>query len=120
MQQGYQLLKIDEVWDFSEHTDGLFNDYVDTFLKIKQESSGFPAECDTDEKKAQYITDYATKEGIRLYPNQIIENPGLRALAKLMLNSFWGLVYYICNFKNPLNITLRTVAYIFFFLFLSF
>lgn len=90
MQMGYQLVKVDEVWHFPEHTDGLFKDYVDTFLKIKQESSGFSADCDTDEKKAQYIADYAAKEGIQLDPNHIIKNPGLRALAKLMLNSFWG------------------------------
>ena len=55
-----------------------------------QESSGFPANCDTDEKKARYITDYAVKEGVQLDLNQIVKNPGLRALAKLMLNSFWG------------------------------
>ena len=90
MQKGYQLLKIDKVWHFPERTYGLFKDYVDTFLKIKQESSGFPADCETDEKKVQYITHYAVKEGIQLDPNQIIKNPDLRALVKLKLNSFWG------------------------------
>ncbi|CAB4006372.1 DNA polymerase [Paramuricea clavata] len=53
-------------------------------------ASGFPQGCDTDEKKGQYIADYAAKEGIQLDPRQIVQNPGLRALAKLMLNSFWG------------------------------
>ena len=33
---------------------------------------------------------YAAKEGIQLDPRQIVKNPGLKALAKLMLNSFWG------------------------------
>ena len=37
LEKGYQLLKIDKVWHFPEHTDGLFKDYIDTFLKIKQE-----------------------------------------------------------------------------------
>ena len=37
LEKGYQLLKIDEVWHFPKHTDGLFKDYIDTFLKIKQE-----------------------------------------------------------------------------------
>jgi hypothetical protein len=36
-----------------------------------------------------YIRDYHEKEGILLDYNNI-KNPGLRALAKLMLNSFWG------------------------------
>ena len=60
--------------------------YMNYFLQ----ASGFPAECDTDEKKAQYIADYAAKEVIELDPRQIAKNPGLRALAKLVLNSFWG------------------------------
>ena len=98
MEIGYQLVKIDEVWHFPDHTDGLFKDYVDTFLKIKQEASGFLPDCDTDEKKAQYIANYAAKEGIQLDSRQIIKNPGLRALAKLMLNSFWGM-YHIRDFK---------------------
>lgn len=34
------------------------------------------------------------REGIQLDPNQIVKNPGLRALAKLMLNSFWGEAIY--------------------------
>ena len=37
LEKGYQLLKIDEVWHFPEHTDGFFKDYIDKFLKIKQE-----------------------------------------------------------------------------------
>ena len=65
------------------------------------QASGFPPECDTDEKKGQYIADYAAKEGIQLDPRQIVKNPGLRALAKLMLNSFWGK----CNGKLSTNCT---------------
>ena len=37
LEKGCHLLKIDEVWHFPEHRDGLFKDYIDTFLKIKQE-----------------------------------------------------------------------------------
>jgi len=29
-------------------------------------------------------------EHIQLDPNKIEKNPGLRSIAKLMLNSFWG------------------------------
>ena len=70
------------------------------FLSLFQ-ASGFPPECDTDEKKGQYIVDYAAKEGIQMDPKQIVKNPGLRALAKLMLNSFWGR----CNGKFSTNST---------------
>ena len=33
---------------------------------------------------------YEQKEGIRLDESKIEKNPGLRSLAKMMLNSFWG------------------------------
>ena len=37
-----------------------------------------------------YIQEYAQKEGVSLNRWNITKNPGLRALAKLCLNSFWG------------------------------
>ncbi|WAR23454.1 hypothetical protein MAR_037123 [Mya arenaria] len=36
------------------------------------------------------IQQYFEKEGILLDYDRIYKNPGLRSLAKLMLNSFWG------------------------------
>ena len=89
LQMGYRLLAIHEVWHFPQQSDERFKDYIDTFLKIKQESSGFPEGCDT-EKKQQYVNEYFEREGIRTDQNKIEKNTGLRALAKLMLNSFWG------------------------------
>ena len=101
IEKGYEVLKIHEVWHFSEHTDELFKEYVNTFLKIKQEASGYPKECVTDEQKERYIDEYYEHEGIRLDPNKIKYNPGLRSLAKLMLNSLWGMLFLvICN-VNP-------------------
>ena len=44
----------------------------------------------TEDDKRTYIEQYYEREGIRLDYNRIQKNPGLRALAKLMLNSFWG------------------------------
>jgi hypothetical protein len=46
--------------------------------------------CQSENDKWRYIRDYHEKEGILLDYNNIQNNPGLRALAKLMLNSFWG------------------------------
>ena len=42
------------------------------------------------EYRQKYIQQYYDREGIWLDYNKIEENPGLRSLAKLMLNSFWG------------------------------
>ena len=64
------------------------------FLHSFLQASGFPDGCVTDQQKADYIADYAAKEGTQLDPRQIMKNPGLRALAKLMLNSFWGIECY--------------------------
>ena len=87
---GYQVQYIYDVWHFQETCKGLFRDYGNTWLKIKQEASGWPAWCTTEEKKNQYVELYHQKEGIQLEYNKIQKNPGLRTLAKMMLNSMWG------------------------------
>lgn len=69
---------------------GLFAEYVDNFLKLKVEASGFPKWCKTSEQQNQYVEEFHEKEGILLDCAKIKKNEGLRALAKLMLNSFWG------------------------------
>lgn len=88
LQLGYQMIQMVEVWIFFQKPSTLFRGYIDTFLKIKQEASGWTDWCDAEEKKQQYIQDYQTKEGITLDYDNIKKNPGLRSLAKLMLNSF--------------------------------
>ena len=88
---GYQIQYIYEVWHFPETCQGLFQDYVNTWLKIKQEASGWPKWVGDDEtKRQQYIRDYYEHEGIHREYEKIEHNPGLRALAKMMLNSMWG------------------------------
>ena len=90
IEKGYKILRLHEVWHFPKQSDELFKDYVDTFLKIKQEASGYPKDRTTPEQKQAYVAEYLEHEGIVLDPEKITHNPGLRTLAKLMLNSFWG------------------------------
>ena len=87
---GYEIQYIYEVWHFDETCEGLFKDYVNTWLKIKQEASGWPEGVDTDEAKQRYIEEYYQHEGIKLDYDKIQKNPSLRTLAKMMLNSMWG------------------------------
>ena len=105
IEKGYEVEKIYEVWHWEQTTDELFKPYVNMFLKIKQEASGYPKHCVTDEQKQQYIDEYYEHEGIRLDPEKIEYNPGLRWLAKLMLNSLWGkyvkYVKYVSNQRKP-------------------
>ena len=87
---GYQVQYIYEVWHFDDTCEGLFRDYVNTWLKIKQEASGWPKDDMSEEAKQDYIQKYFEHEGIQLEYDKIKKNPGLRTLAKLMLNSMWG------------------------------
>ena len=97
IEKGYQVLEIHEVWHWEETTNQLFSPYVNLYLKRKQEASGYPKHCVTDEQKQRYIDEYYEHEGIRLDPNNIEYNPGLRFLAKLMLNSLWGTYLSSCR-----------------------
>ena len=82
---GYKIIKIEEVWHFETSTQydpktkkgGLFAKYIETFLKVKQESSGWPEGVITDEQKNAYIEEYFQAEGIRLDKHKIHHNPGL-------------------------------------------
>lgn len=96
VEEGYQLLEVFEVWQYTveqydavKKTGGLFTRMMDKFIRIKQEASGWPGHCVTDEQKNAYIEEFFDKEGIRMGFDKILKNPGLRSLAKLMLNSFW-------------------------------
>ena len=40
--------------------------FVSKFLKIKQENSGFPRECVTEEEKREYVKMYEERKGIKL------------------------------------------------------
>ena len=68
----------------------MFTDYINQALKEKQEASGFPPNCISDEAKEKYIQDYYENEGIKLDKNNIEFNPGRRAVAKVKANSQWG------------------------------
>lgn len=97
IEKGYKILSIHEIWQYEfeqfnpeKMSGGLFTEMMDTFIKMKQEASGWPSSCTTLEAKNKYINDFLHKEGIQLDFNNISTNSGLRFVAKLMLNSFWG------------------------------
>ena len=70
--------------------DGLFGQYVNLFLKVKTESSGWPSGVETEEQKDAYIQAYYEREGIRLDKEKIVYNAALRGIAKLLLNNQFG------------------------------
>ena len=90
IEKNYVITYENEVWHFKQRSKKLFQSYIKTFMKIKQEASGWPAEYDTEQNKMDYLDDYRKHQDIQLDYQRIEKNPGRRSLAKLMLNSFWG------------------------------
>lgn len=87
---GYTITKVYKVWHWQETIQGVFKDYINIFLKMKQQASGWPREDMTEEEKEAYLDDYEANEGIRLDPGEIEQNSGKYHVAKLYLNSLWG------------------------------
>lgn len=90
IEKGYNLVEIYEVLHYSDVDDSLFVEYMDMWLKIKFEASGWPIDCVTEEQQESYINIIKSKNGIILEKEKIIFNPALRYISKIMLNSFWG------------------------------
>jgi hypothetical protein len=53
LQEGYKITRCYRIWKYNEF-DNLFKDYVQTFMKMKIESSGFPSEIQTHDEKAAW------------------------------------------------------------------
>ncbi|MES9881304.1 MAG: DNA polymerase, partial [Sedimenticola sp.] len=84
MNKGYQIVKIFEVYHWDQTMKGeLFGEYINTFLKLKQQASGWPSWCKTENDKRRYLANYKQHQGIELEPDKIQKNPGIRSLAKL-------------------------------------
>lgn len=90
LNRGYRIHKIYTVLHWPESTDNLFTGYIDTWLKHKIHASGFPEDVVTLGDQLEYIREYEEREGVKLELDKMVYNPGLRTLAKLMLNSLWG------------------------------
>ncbi|GBO21514.1 hypothetical protein AVEN_97231-1 [Araneus ventricosus] len=91
LEVGYKLIKMYEVHHFKEQSTSLFKSNINTFLKTKQETSGWPEKCATAAERSLYIKNYEEHEGVVLDPDQIgKKKPGRRQVSKLCLNSFWG------------------------------
>jgi G:T-mismatch repair DNA endonuclease (very short patch repair protein) len=98
LNQGYKILHVYEIWHYKETSQynpitkqgGLFTTYVDTFMKYKEEASGWPDNVTTNEEKKRHVQNFYNLEGIHLNEENIKYNPGIRSVMKLILNSLWG------------------------------
>jgi hypothetical protein len=93
VQKVYEVTEIFEVYEYEvtqynrETGDGgLFVKYINTFLKLKAEASGYPSCVRTPTDVDQYIQTFFANEGIMMDKDAIRLNASKRALAKLCLN----------------------------------
>ncbi len=103
--KGYSVVKIVEVWHFPQTSDNLFGEYVKTFLKFKQEASGFPPQVVTNAEKQYYVKAYFEKEGIQLDVDKIALNSARRSINNFLLNALWGRFGLRCNLPTAKLLT---------------
>jgi hypothetical protein len=90
IQHGYKLIRVYSAYHFEKTSTSLFSSYIQTFYKLKLLASGKPLNTETSAKMNAYIKSVKENEFIDLTNCVFENNPGLRQVAKLMLNSLWG------------------------------
>lgn len=78
---GYRFIQVDEVYHLYTWSCDLFRGFMNTFFKVKEEASGWPPDCDTLEKQAAYVEEVFAREGVRLDPEAVKYNPGIRQVS---------------------------------------
>jgi len=94
VEKGNRILEIYEVYEYEvtqynlENGEGwFFVDYINTFLKLKAEASGYSGWVRNPGDEELYVKTFWKNEGIRLVRESIRSNAAKRDLAKLCLNS---------------------------------
>ena len=97
IQKGYKVLDILEVYEYEvtkydtrTREWGLFPSYINTFIKLKAEASGFPTWVRTPEDEKRYVEAFSTREAVRLDRDAIRPNAAKRGLEKICFKSLWG------------------------------
>ena len=93
----YEIISIHELYKYEvtqyvpqTGEGGIFVEYINRFLKLKAEASGYPTWLRTLEDEDFYIDDFYASEGVRLERDAIKPNVAKRGLAKSCLKSMWG------------------------------
>ncbi len=108
---GYGLMEVYEVLEWSETSQSLFVPFVNEFVRVKAEASGWPSYVTSDADKDRYIEHFHATEGVWLSRDKIEKNPGLRTLAKLLLNSLYGKFAQRQNLKKCKFVTCSSDLY---------
>lgn len=90
LELGYRILAFHEVWSWSTFSDTLFKRYIRTFYKVKLAKSGWPPTVRTPDQRRAFFAEIEEKMGITLTEAEMEDNPALRSVSKLLLNTSWG------------------------------
>ena len=90
LEHGYTLQRIHEIWHFAEKSGELFKQMIKKFYVLKVANSGWPKEDMTPREKSDYLRLLKERDMVELTEDDIADNPLMRLLAKLILNSLWG------------------------------
>jgi hypothetical protein len=77
----YKVTHLYRAWHYENWSDTIFKGYVQLLMKLKIESSEFPAGVSTDEEKRKFARDYKNKLGIEIDVNNVRLNPGMRFIS---------------------------------------
>ena len=61
LEKKYRILQVFKISNYPNRREGLFADYINHFLKGKQEAAGWPKGCTTEEQKEEYIRQYGER-----------------------------------------------------------
>jgi len=96
VEKGYRILEIYDVYEYQVNQyspetgkGGHFVDYINTFLKLKAEVSGYPGWVRSPADEDLNIETFFKNEGIGTDRECFKSNVAKRGLAKLCLNSMW-------------------------------
>jgi hypothetical protein len=90
VQESHKVIKLFEVYEYQttqyDHQNregGLFVDYINTFLELKAEASGYPAWVRTRDDEDSYIKAFPESESMLLVRDAIRPNVAKCGTAKL-------------------------------------
>eukprot|EP00854_Cymbomonas_tetramitiformis_P008711 gene8711-10333_t len=94
---GYVIEEIYEVAHWESTSRNIFKGYIDTFMKLKAESSGIDVYDEsgelnepTDEELEHRVQQFQEHEQVTLDKSNIIDNPGMYKVSKMMLVALGG------------------------------
>jgi hypothetical protein len=77
LEKSYKLIEVYEIWHFRELSPqrtgepGIFTDFINTYIKLKVESSGWPKNDMSENEKDEYVQLYKEREDIILKKEDI-------------------------------------------------